>query len=64
MAGLTLEMSLYLYLSLSLSLSLIKNSQSVMHYGGADFGNGRTTIQTLDPTKQNVIGQRNGVDVI
>merc|ERR1711974_197476 len=35
--------------------------QSVMHYGGADFGNGRTTIQTLDPTKQNVIGQRNGV---
>jgi len=36
--------------------------ESVLHYGGNAFGiDGKTTIQTLDPTKQNVIGQRDGV---
>jgi len=36
--------------------------ESVMHYKRTEWGiNGRTTIQTLDPTKQNVIGQRIGV---
>lgn len=35
--------------------------RSIMHYGGKDFGNGRMTIQTLDSSKQNVIGQRKGV---
>ena len=35
---------------------------SVMHYGGRDFGINRAiTIQTLDSSKQNVIGQREGV---
>jgi len=40
---------------------------SVMHYGGTAFGkedaNGRrmTTIETLDPSKQSLIGQRGGV---
>ena len=47
-----------------LLIDLLEIPQSVMHYGGADFGNGRTTIQTLDPTKQNVIGQRNGVGFV
>jgi len=36
--------------------------ESVMHYSGTAFGiNGKTTIQTLDPTKQNVIGNLNEV---
>jgi hypothetical protein len=36
--------------------------ESVMHYRKDAFGiNGKTTIQTLDPTKQNVIGQLDGV---
>jgi len=35
---------------------------SLMHYGGTAFGiGGRTTIQTIDRSKQNVIGQRKGV---
>ena len=35
---------------------------SVMHYGSTAFGiGGRTTIQTLDPSKQRKIGQRGGV---
>jgi len=36
--------------------------ESVMHYAETDFGiNGRGTIKTFDPTKQTVMGQRNGV---
>ena len=35
--------------------------RSLMHYGGNDFGNSRMTIQTIDPTKQSVIGQRTGI---
>jgi len=35
---------------------------SVMHYGGKAFTkNRKRTIRTLDPSKQNVIGQRHGV---
>ncbi len=34
--------------------------ESVMHYGKTAFGSGRITIETIDPTKQNVIGNRRG----
>merc|ERR550517_1599406 len=34
---------------------------SVMHYSQYAFGNGQRTIQTLDPSKQNVIGNVRGV---
>ncbi|MFN0037262.1 MAG: M12 family metallopeptidase [Saprospiraceae bacterium] len=36
--------------------------RSIMHYGQFDFNsNGLPTITTIDPTRQNVIGQRNGL---
>ena len=39
--------------------------ESVMHYRRNAFSkNGRDTITTLDPTKQNVIGQRGGLSTI
>jgi len=38
--------------------------QSMMHYGATAFGNGRQTIQTIDPSKQRLIGQRNGFSQI
>ncbi len=34
---------------------------SVMHYGRTAFGSGKTTIETLDKTKQYLIGQRGGL---
>ena len=37
------------------------NIQSIMHYSSKAFGSGKITIKTLDPTKQDVIGQRIGV---
>ena len=33
---------------------------SMMHYGSTAFGGGKTTIETKDPTKQWLIGQRIG----
>ena len=38
--------------------------QSVMHYSKLAFSkNGKETIQTLDPTKQDTIGQMTGVRI-
>jgi len=37
---------------------------SMMHYGATAFGNGRRTIQTKDPSKQSLIGQRKGFSQI
>ena len=33
---------------------------SMMHYGSTAFGGGYQTIQTIDPNKQGLIGQRVG----
>jgi len=46
------------------SLGTPYDFQSMMHYGSTAFGRGRMTIQTIDPSKQRLIGQRNGFSQI
>lgn len=49
------------------SLGTPYDFRSVMHYGQTAFGNGRRTIQTINPRNQNLIGQRqtlSSIDVI
>lgn len=46
------------------SLGTPYDFQSMMHYGATAFGRGRQTIQTIDPSKQRLIGQRNGFSQI
>jgi len=46
------------------SLGTPYDYQSMMHYGSTAFGRGRQTIQTIDSTKQRLIGQRNGFSQI
>jgi len=49
------------------SLNTPYDYQSMMHYGSKAFGGGRMTIQTIDPSKQRLIGQRKGfsrIDII
>jgi len=48
------------------SLGTPYDYNSMMHYWGTAFqiGRGKITIQTIDKTKQNVIGQRNGFSEI
>eukprot|EP00794_Sanderia_malayensis_P015872 gene15872-17471_t len=40
------------------SMNVPYDYESVMHYGKTAFGSGKITIQTIDASKQNVIGRR------
>jgi len=46
------------------SLGTPYDYSSMMHYGATAFGRGRQTIQTIDPSKQRLIGQRQGFSQI
>lgn len=47
------------------SLGTLYDYSSMMHYGAYAFsGNRRPVIQTIDPSKQKLIGQRNGFSEI
>lgn len=46
------------------SLGTPYDFSSMMHYGATAFGNGRKTIQTIDPNNQRLIGQRHGFSEI
>ncbi len=42
------------------SMSVPYDYESVMHYGKTAFGRRKLTIETIDKSKQNVIGRRSG----
>ncbi|XP_047127965.1 blastula protease 10 [Hydra vulgaris] len=46
------------------SLQTSYDYNSIMHYGATAFGNGKSTIITKDPSKQQVIGNRSGFSTI
>ena len=46
------------------SLGFPYDYHSIMHYGETAFGGGRVTITTKDPSKQKVIGGRQGFSSI